>query len=480
MGISYGDYEPTVRKKRELIVVKNSNTNLDAKCIVQFRPNSKWKGEYGFDWFRIGDTDFDGDTNYETLIGRYYDKALTDASTQINDNGNIWTKNFKADPQPAAFSRFDRIEELKRTYGVFTYSLEKDSAGDAIEKQYYKPVIALLPVEADPKNLGKFIETGKAKLELYLEFEKKEGVVVKPNKLVFEMDGVLMDDKHTFVSIDKHTIEKGDLAKKIDVEITCKTDFTDDKEIKVWAITMDNAGNQTAKLQAGVLKMIAPAKKITKNIVVVLVKTEGGTGNPASLDIFTRNLKQAFIKTNITIEGVKGGHLGKIEIDLSIPSNNLHKANFDTACNVDRTSKFHNIRNRTQLDYLLVKTLERDYNGQFDNHFKLFFLANGTDMVLDENEEPKGYTAGYSHRDTDYGVMLWGHNKYTISHECLHGLGLPHSFFGDSFLYKALKTDNIMDYSHLPIDTATGLPNTPIDRIATWYWQWKIKNPNIT
>ena len=33
-----------------------------------------------------------------------------------------------------------------------------------------------------------------------------------------------------------------------------------------------------------------------------------------------------------------------------------------------------------------------------------------------------------------------------------------------------------MDYSHLPIDKATGLPNTLIDRIATWYWQWKIIN----
>jgi hypothetical protein len=476
MGINYGHYEPTVRKKREFIDITNLNNKLDAKCIVHFRPKSSWKGEFGFDWFRIGDTDFDGDTNYETLIGQYYDKTLTDSTTARNTNGNIWTKNFKADPQPAAFSQFDQIDELKRTYGIFTYSLEKDSTGDAITKQYYKPVIALLPTEADPKNLGKFIETGKAKLELHLEFEKKDGTVVKPNKLVLEMDGVLMDDKHPLVSLDKHTIEKGDLAKKIDVEITSKTAFTADKEIKVWAITMDNAGNQTAKLQAGVLKMIAPAKKITKNIVVVLVKTEGGTGNPASLDIFTRNLKQAFIKTNITIEGVKGGRLGKIEIDLSIPSNNLHNTNFDTACNVDKTSRFHNIRSKTQLDYLLVKTLERDYNGQFDNHFKLFFLANAIDLVLNENGEPQEYTAGYSNPNSDYGVMFFGHDKYTIAHECLHGLGLPHSFFGDSFLYKAQKTDNIMDYSHLPIDKATGLPNSPIDRIASWYWQWQIIN----
>jgi hypothetical protein len=463
-------------KKPEVVKKVTEINNLEAKCIVQFRPNSRWKGEFGFDWFRIGDTNFDGDTNYETLVGQYYDKVLSDTTKQINVNGNIWTANFKADPQPTEFSSLDKIEALKNLYGVFTYSLEKDSTGNSIKKKYYKPVIALLPIEIDPNDPRKFIETGKAKLELYLEFEKKEGAVVKPNKIVFEMDGVLMDDKHPFVSIDKHTIEKANLNKKIDIEITCKTSFPSDKEVKVWAVTADDAGNEIAKLQAGVLKMIAPAKKTTKDIVVVLVKTGKSTVSRKDLDIFTRNLKQALIKTNVTTEFMLNGRLNKVQIDFSTDENNLYNTNFDTACNVDRSSSYFNIRNKNQLNHLLLKTLERDYSNKFDNHFKLFFLANSLDMVLNEIGEPKSYTAGYSNRNTDFGVMFWGHDKYTIAHECLHGLGLPHSFSGDSFTYKALKTDNIMDYSHNPIDKITGLPNTPIDRIATWYWQWKIIN----
>lgn len=267
---------------------------LPAKCIVHFRPQNNWKGEFGFDWFRIGDTKLDRDVNYETLVGQYYDKALTDVTAQRNTDGNKWTRFFKADPQPASFSTHDKIEALKSLYGVFEYSLKNDSAGSLVKSKYYRPVIALYPVEPDPAKRGKFIETGKAALKLYLEFEEKDGKKIKPDRLIFEMDNILMDDKHPLVSIDTHMIDKKHIKDKdVDIEITCKAEFAADKEIKVYAITLDAAGNQTAKLQADALKMIAPAKKTIKNIVIVRVTTPAGTGFPQKLNIFKRNLKQA-------------------------------------------------------------------------------------------------------------------------------------------------------------------------------------------
>ncbi|MFK7060787.1 hypothetical protein V3Q90_11750 [Flavobacterium oreochromis] len=61
-------------------------------------------------------------------------------------------------------------------------------------------------------------------------------------------------------------------------------------------------------------------------------------------------------------------------------------------------------------------------------------------------------------------------------------MGLPHSFFGQHYVYQAQKTENIMDYSHSPVDLATNTvrPNSDlITRFSTWYWQWNIINPNI-
>ncbi|OXA91644.1 zinc metalloprotease [Flavobacterium hercynium] len=472
-GITHHEYVPPKKKEEDKT---DEPKILDAKCIVQFRPNGSWKGEFGFDWFRIGDTRRQGDVNYETLVGRHYDKELTDTSKQIVNNGNKWSTNFKADPQPAEFSRFNRIDQLKELYGVYEYSLENDSSGSPINKKYYKPVLALFAREADPLRPRKFIETGIAQLDLYIQFEKQGGTEIKPSKLIFEMDGVLMDENHPLVSIDRHTILQNKLRNKIEnIEITCKAEFAEDKEIKVWAISVDKAGNQTAKLLAGVLKMIAPAKKATKNILLVLVNTSKGTGSSNGLDILKRNLKQALIKTNIVTKAMKMGVLESVKIDLSISANNVDNKDFNSSFQVDvKDSEYSNIGNREGLDDFLKDTLERDYPGQFQDYFKLFFLANGTDIVFDKDKLLTGYTAGYSSLKANFGVMFKMHNEYTIAHECLHGLGLRHSFFGVnlpneiSFCYQAQTTDNIMDYSH-------NLP-TPIPRITTWYWQWKILN----
>lgn len=72
------------------------------------------------------------------------------------------------------------------------------------------------------------------------------------------------------------------------------------------------------------------------------------------------------------------------------------------------------------------------------------------------------------------------HTATTIGHECLHGLGLPHSFFGTDYIYKAQKTDNVMDYSHLERDKVNNQASTKLDRVSTWYWQWKKINTNIS
>jgi hypothetical protein len=103
-------------------------------------------------------------------------------------------------------------------------------------------------------------------------------------------------------------------------------------------------------------------------------------------------------------------------------------------------------------------------------------------ITATDGTETESSTQGVADLGGNGGIMFKNHDVTTIAHECLHGLGLPHSFFGDSFLYKALKTDNIMDYSHLQVDKLTGLvrpSNEQLTRNSTWYWQWDILNPAI-
>ncbi|WP_223607067.1 hypothetical protein [Chryseobacterium sp. OSA05B] len=41
---------------------------INAKCLVKFRPGEKYVGQYGFDWIRVADTKLNGDTPYKDII----------------------------------------------------------------------------------------------------------------------------------------------------------------------------------------------------------------------------------------------------------------------------------------------------------------------------------------------------------------------------------------------------------------------------
>ena len=461
---------------------------LDAKCIVHFRPTKNWAGEFGFDWYRLGDTNIAGDVSYDTILGQYYTKDPNADVTLRNEDVNKWyvprkdakgadiaglyDEFFKPDPQPAAFAGNSKIDSLKNLYGFYNYSLKNDAAGKPMQKVYFISRIALYPKSA---NLGNF----EANLRLNLEFEGGN----KPDKIVFEMDNKLMDGSHPLVSIDKHTIPKEDIGKHKNIIITCKQDFEEDKEIKVWAV-ITPAGKPEVRKEAGILKMIAPCKRKTLDVVIVRVKTSAGIGNRKSLDEFKRNLNQGLITLNITeqIQGLNS-RLQPIKIDITNPENNFNLVDFDRKFKVSN----NDISIRTGLAEFLDQQLEKEHPQLYTNHFKLYFFNNSCNRKElpgdDGNAEGGGTSevAGFSNLNTSNGVMFSGHTISTIGHECMHGLGLHHSFFSLApYTYRALKTDNAMDYSHWPIDPISKAIRPALKTISTWYWQWKIINSNIT
>ena len=467
---------------------------LFANCIVQFRPQSSWKGEFGFDWFRIGDTGRAGDVSYDTIIGQYYDNDSNNATVLRNTDINTWTRFFRLDPQPTRFSEFNRLDQLKREYGIKHYTIEKDSSNKDIIKPYYIPILSLFPRQQDPNDPRKFIETGEAELKLHIQFGtiEKDGKKTKdkPDRLRFEMDGILMNDNHPFVKVNNPEIVKKNIDEKIDITITCINSFTENKYIKVWAIKLNDKQEEIEKRQAGALKIIAPSYQMQKDIVIVKIRTSNGIGAPSNYNQLSRNLRQALIIPNIVEKRRDAsGQMKEIILDLRVPSSNYGQVDFNAEYEVIAGNIKKNKGNKNiSIDNLLNQQLKRIYGNVFDNHFKLFFIANTYKSVSIGDEGGSGSTAGYSNVLTDYGIMFGTHDAKTIGHETLHGLGLYHTFSDNielqhaadsKYIYKALVTDNVMDYSENEIDKVTMEAHKPITRISTWYWQWKIINPNI-
>ena len=452
---------------------------LNSNCIVHFRPKKNWQGEFGFDWFRIGDTGMDGDTNYEDIIGQYYTLSIIDANTVINQNPNSWTPFFKKDPQIPPFINYNRLEKLKDLYGKYYYQKNDKNIG-ITKKRYYRPYLAIFPKEED-------IKQGEIKLTLHLEYLdfSKENL---PDKLIFEINEpsikiriegtsleqifitnyILADENHSIVSIDKHTILKKEFSEKINIRLICKKNFQKDEDLFVWGIKTDDKGKEIDRKLAGVLRIISPMKINPKEIVMIKVKTKAGLGRNKDLDEMVRILKQCLISPKITKD---------IILDLS-------ETDFETKFNVVRRNIPNSNVNGLKLEDYLIEQLNNKYPDCFTNHFKLFFLANTyRERTITDAEGKTIITRvnGYSNINTDYGLMFRSHSKTTIVHEFMHGLGLHHSFFGEDYVYEALKTDNIMDYSHLSIDPVQNKPNDRIiNRISTWFWQWCKVNIKIS
>lgn len=41
------------------------------QCAIYFRPTKGWRGEFGFDWLRIGDSKLEVDKAYDKIVGNY-------------------------------------------------------------------------------------------------------------------------------------------------------------------------------------------------------------------------------------------------------------------------------------------------------------------------------------------------------------------------------------------------------------------------
>ncbi|NLU93035.1 phage baseplate assembly protein V [Chitinophaga sp. Ak27] len=423
-----------------------ADDELMVACVVQFRPQNSWKGEYGFDWFRQSDTSISGDVDYEDIVGKYYTSA---AYTDIVTDRNAWSKFFRKEAAD--------LEQLKLLYTPFHYALKKDKDNRAVVLRYYAPWIALLPSG----------QPGAAEVELKLLIDYQD----KPARIEFEYN-------EAHLSLDKKTIT--DIHKKDTLKVSSRMVFPRDEEINVYAYAKPDDTRDKRKL-VGKLHVVGSGKTRQVNVVIVRVLTrvrravKQGVPIRGGLDDFQRSLRQALIQLNITDQANDAnGVPAVITLDVTEPGLNF-AANYAPNGNYLRPV-------RADLGEFLNRQFDQSrYGTLFPDHYRLFFLGDSaTENTADAggNQQTRS-KQGFSQLNVNWGVFFATHDKPTIAHEMLHALGLPHSFDSQArFCYEAQKTENILDYSNWNVDI-DGNAHTPINRISTWYWQWQVLNNQI-
>jgi len=438
------------------------------KVIVHFRPRASWKGEYGFDWIRKGDTKLDGDVDYKTLVGKYGKVYATQPSA-------VFTKDEKKHKHLA-----DNVFE------TITITDKKDSKGNT--EDYSIPFLNLYKNPTDKNTypaeleiLSEVIDTEPVKIVLkyHKDFLK---VTNAANTITEEADFKFIElEKKSVTSKTKKdgTVTTGKLnSEKLTIE--CIKNIDKDQYIEVLAVT--KVDGKEEKTLAGKLKVLANHKGNRRIANVVFVNVLANINGEAkgkepvgisSADIKSQKeylspfLRQALVQPNVK------------NTDLNLSG--------DAVLNKDYVLKFgsrnifskYNVTNSAGDDlvtYLKSQFTKDKANAIYKDYFVVFFLGNGggREKASGKIVHLGGHANGIPSKEC---IMYKNPQPFFVAHELMHCMNLYHSFDNNGdYTFKIGQTENIMDYSHMTQYAGS----KKITQISTWKWQWDILKTQTT
>lgn len=462
---------------------------IDARCIVEFRPKKDWDGEYGFDWFRIGDykekpasgniginTRFD-----EDVVGKYWVTIDPENKWQRFANNvmqkfdiallpkykNKWGRYLEKyhkypDPDSPEFNgEFKTDERFQNLLKKHNYST-KAIAG--IDRDYIIPTISLFEneptkitmlVKQDSTNIEQIVKIGVASEGDFIHFGKVR------NKQLKKRDGRIRSNYIEFEGPFTSNPEQ-----EIDLPIELVKTLTRDSTIKAFAWYKDEKHEMRYSL-AGMLNVI---KNDPEQINVCFVNCKYALdGNPSKppltpkdiktqIDNLTKYLSQAQVIPNITVESLT------ISQNLEY-TNYIHSNRYGKVYTIYAINPF----TRKKEEHTIIDKLEEQFNREHEdkcNDYKIFFVDG--DLFRD-NESGDGLGGRAKDIPSKSAIVSKSPSDETACHELLHCLGLFHSFSnGNYYTYKQLSTSNLMDY---PINSKNGRKNY-LRRNSLWRWQW--------
>lgn len=431
---------------------------------VEFRTCASDAGEFGFDWFRVGDN---GDNAFNKIV----------AQSQLN--------------------------LLENEYERFTLLTPR-------HETYYVPYLSLFAPETVKKE-----KQGVCDVILGMRF-KTFGEV---EKIVFDYDKELLsvdvgnEEANVLTGKEINAITDYNLERLVRIRCIAKGDgFDDAQEIKVWAYPKEkyNAVSAThpnehseedikeaRKVLAGKILLPANSKRYRWKIKVVFIKVMTNIEDESEVKYTSKGPSDAELSR---LKKTFNHSLTLVEIEKEIKTLDLSE-NKDFKITKDKNGNdvfgrfiFHkgvdNVLNSE--DYIdrriledrkgFFKELRRLFfeqkgNEKYKNHYMAFYFAESTydTYSLPDGKEHKTLAQAEG-LNTKAVAVFNGAKDIDLTHEILHSCGLKHPFSEENWImFEKHMTDNIMDYVR-PHEK-----DEPIEqsKVFTWKWQWRIMNPRL-
>lgn len=411
--------------------------NNNSQCIVEFRPDTDWRGEYGFDWLRVGDYPEYINANksshlsvYKLLVGKYNPPFSENISEFYNTN-----------------KYFNNLEtEYPETY--------QDNLGTTIYVPYlslYFDSVQIWPRRVPPCMLEKRIDG-----HLY---RKKECVVSATIRLIIKAKNISVikfkcDD---CIKVDPPYIQNIKDGEDRTNTITITYKYYSGVEKKVIAKAVEN-GNSRKEFVAGQLNIMGYYPKIL-NVCLFPIKTNNKkvvkTGSFTILEQEEERLRK-FLSQALVVPVFHNRVIterGKYEEVKTL----LNKYRQDGVNGLSSTRSYLKSNNKKETKWLLS-----ELNNLFPLHNDEYWI-----FLLDEDNEDGSKGEAWlnsidEHNQFCNAAIVYRNPDLSVTcHELLHLLGLEHSFSNSSkHTFAKATTSNIMDYY------------SNDNHYSLWKWQW--------
>ena len=470
-----GDREDSVNDSLVSLLAIDGNTtednekNTDAKLGVEFRPTPSYNGNFGFDWLRIGDTNFSDDKDFGLIMGDYNNTTAFGQNDYLNEF-------FEPDDS--------KYEEMKALFNPIPHPFLEN-------ENYYTPIMTLF--KGKSAKLQLITKFNDSDIELELDF----------NENYFKINKVLLIKQ--LMEIANSSSKEGEIT----MTIRCKKEFSNSEFIKI--------KNKKDDKLVGQLKILPNDSPKNINILFIKIKTKLPVVDIE--DDFKESfgsIKTGFVNTNakniikktLGMSYVKVSDFKEIELDLTdnydINNQYAHSRGArglrlefmeSSSLNLMLTNTFkdQDLRNYNKYKeyykfYIFnekIYSLNDYYKRDQDNeYYKVDYnpTQNQHNFIIENGKKVKdiellGRAFGLGAREKSSIIFHRGinANDRTLAHELFHAIGIPHTFLEKNdyqeiniekpyYTFKQKETLNLMDYQLN--DKA----------IFTYNWQWAILN----
>lgn len=170
---------------------------IRSKCIVEYRPSKDWKGEFGIDWPRKGDSKLQVDIPYNGIMGKYGEIYANKAGAIFTTDNNAYQKHLN---QYSSFNCYKgkyyvpNVTLMNGETAFLDAITEVEEEPEKLHYVYDASIFELTILKKLTSTKGKHFDEKAIKIKCLKQFSQKQSIriIATKNKYLEKVGEILV------------------------------------------------------------------------------------------------------------------------------------------------------------------------------------------------------------------------------------------------------------------------------------------------